>query len=234
MKFCPDCGKKLLKEDLKFCPECGAALKAAPAAPRAAGAAQAAQAKPKGPLVKYWAWTAAGVLLLAWLLIFIAAAGYHDDSLRKTRADSEARITVQLSESKPLLDAQRKVLVSTAVSQYVSALQVDAMAIQQNSNKMANWPQLNESEQLVVAHDFAMALKDTVDHCDAGRIFVARERALLEASGANVTQIIGGLDQMEDTAKKTAAGVLAATEKEATPAEKEKFSEFFGILRSIG
>ncbi|MCX6775969.1 MAG: zinc ribbon domain-containing protein [Candidatus Micrarchaeota archaeon] len=33
MKYCPECGKKLLKANLKFCPECGAALSAPKQAP---------------------------------------------------------------------------------------------------------------------------------------------------------------------------------------------------------
>ena len=218
---------------MRFCPECGASLsKAQPAAePR-----KAAEAKPepKGPLRRYWAWTIAVVFIVIWLLILWVSAGYQDDSLKKTRGDNEARVTVQLQESKPLLEAQRKALALAAAGQYANAIQVDAMAIQQNGNKIAARDQLNESEQVIAAHDFAMALKDAVDHCDTARIFMARERALLETSGMNVTQVLYGLDQMEAGVKKTAAGVLASAEKESTEAEKKLYSDFFEILRSLG
>ncbi|MCX6768211.1 MAG: zinc ribbon domain-containing protein [Candidatus Micrarchaeota archaeon] len=233
MRYCPECGKKLLKDDVKFCPECGASLsKAAPAAePRKA---EEAKPEPKGPLRRYWAWTISVVLLIMLLVILLAAAGYSDDSLKKTRADNEARVTVQLGESKPLLEAQKKVLAGTAAAQYANAIQVDAMAIQQNANKIAARKQLNESEQVIVAHDLAVALKDAVDHCETGRILMTRERALLEATGMNVTQVIYGLDQMEAGVKQTAAGILAAAEKDSTEAEKKLFSDFFNILRGLG
>ncbi len=260
MKFCPECGKKLLLSNPKHCPECGAAISSAvsktaggqsalqqsvsissskqPSAPAVSPPAfsKPAPASPPGVFRRFWAWFVA-IFFLLLLLLPIAAFIGEDSALKKSaRLETEQKLAVRLAEEKQLMAAQRKIMVATTISQYSAAIQTDAIAVDILIKKAPSLQNASFPEQTAYSLEFAGALRDVVDHAQEMKVFTLRERAALDAAGSDTALVLEGLNATETQFKALASGVLESMEKEASSNEtaKQVFGGTIKVLQNIG
>ncbi len=233
MKFCPECGDKLSQPNPRHCPECGAAISesAAREKPQADEARQEPKAPPH-PLLRYWAWTISLPILFLFLASFAYLFAALEDEKKTEVIEKESKLSKQLEEQKQLEAAQKKIMLSTTITQYATAIQTDATLFQLMAGQVQLIQNASLGEQQKVMLEFTTAIKDAVYHIQTMRAFVKRERTALEEIKTKPQQILDGLDTAEKPYAEIAASMLDSLEKNETA--KQQFGDSLKVLQSTG
>jgi len=181
MKFCPDCGKKLLKEDLKFCPECGATLKTAPSA----SPAQSAQASGTAGQPTWWkkngGWFALVVVAIICLPMVLLAQVLTDEEV--------ANLRKQELKFQQLEAASKGLTAASDLKMFESSMMSDAqaiMALDKEYDAVAPSNFTGKADVSGKAADAIIALRGNAREIN---LFISQNDKSFREVGANATRL---------------------------------------------
>lgn len=206
MRYCPECGEKLLKKDEKFCSECGAALASkaqkaaaaqAPAEPEPS-AGKPAQKKPFG--VREMALVAAGVLILALFVNWVLSAVVGGiENGRQVVLQLQMEETLQkygedLSRAQIDADAAKAAQLKGEFAQFMQTVSYDTVQMAtsvQQYNMSEKITDRNLAAKAAAAKQFALQVNEFKSHIGGLKAFAID-------NWADIAQISGGQANMSE------------------------------------